>query len=105
MGEDLSGRRVRAVAPDDRVPHSYVVFADDRLLRTTAGSARAEVVAEVPNIRESGDDTGSSRLAGRDLALELCVRTATSTRSSGPTTETARRVAAARSAEARRLSA
>lgn len=63
----LAGRRVRAAAPDDRVRHSYFVFADGRLLRVGAGSAEAEVVAEVPNIRQVGDDGP----AGEELEIQL----------------------------------
>jgi hypothetical protein len=73
VGKSLSNARVRAVAPDDRVPHSYFVFADGRLSRVGAGSTEAELVADVPDIREVGHGTGDGRLAGKDLEVGLYV--------------------------------
>jgi hypothetical protein len=73
MGKSLSDRRVRAVAPDDRLPHSYFVFADGRLLRAGTGSTQAELVAEVPDIREVGHGTGDGRLKGKELEIRLYV--------------------------------
>jgi len=69
VGKSLSNARVRAAAPDDRVPHSYFVFADGRLLRVGTGSTEAELVAEVPDIGEVGD----GRLAGKELEIGLYV--------------------------------
>ena len=71
VGKSLSDRRVRAAAPDDRVPHSYFVFADGRLLRVGVGSTQAEFVAEVPNIREVGGGTSDGRLVGKELEIGL----------------------------------
>jgi hypothetical protein len=73
VGKNLSGRCVRAAAPDDRVPHSYFVFADGWLLRVGAGSTQADLVAEVPGIREVGHGTGDGRLVGKDLEIQLYV--------------------------------
>src|SRR5690349_22604128 len=49
--ESLADRRVRAVAPEDGVPHSYFVFTDGRLFRAGVGSTREELVAEVPHLQ------------------------------------------------------
>jgi hypothetical protein len=73
VGESVSEHRVRAVAPDDRVPHSYFVFADGRLLRAGAGSTQAELVADVPNIRQVGHGTGDGRLTDKELEIALYV--------------------------------
>jgi hypothetical protein len=73
VGKSLSNARVRAAAPDDRVPHSYFVFADGRLLRMGTGSTEAELVAEVPDIGEVGHGTGDGRLAGNELEIGLYV--------------------------------
>ncbi len=70
---NLSGRRVRATAPDGRMPRSYFVFADGRLLRAATGSTQAELVAEVPNIREIGEGEGDGRLADKELEIGLYV--------------------------------
>jgi hypothetical protein len=51
VGESLADRRVRAVAPEDGVPHSYFVFTDGRLFRAGIGSTREELVAEVPHLQ------------------------------------------------------
>ena len=61
------------MAADDGVPHSYFVFVDGRLLRAGIGSTQAEVVAEVPNIREVGHGTGDGRLQGKELEIALYV--------------------------------
>ncbi|HEX8347788.1 MAG TPA: hypothetical protein VF657_24095, partial [Actinoplanes sp.] len=71
--KSLLERRVRAVVADDGVPHSYFVFVDGRLLRAGIGSTQAEVVAEVPNIREVGHGTGDGRLEGKELEIALYV--------------------------------
>ncbi|MEU4218352.1 hypothetical protein [Actinoplanes sp. NPDC026623] len=68
-----SGRRVRAAAPDDRVRGSYFVFADGRLSRVDTGSSQAELVAEVPNIREIAQGGGDGRLKGKELEITLYV--------------------------------
>lgn len=71
VGNSSSNRHVRAAVPDDGVPHSYFVFADGQLLRVGVGSTQAEVVAEVPNIREVGHGTGDGRLKGKELEIRL----------------------------------
>ena len=71
VGNSSSNRPVRAVVPDDGVPHSYFVFADGQLLRVGVASAQAEVVAEVPNILEVGHSTGDGRLKGKELEIRL----------------------------------
>ncbi|GIH16656.1 hypothetical protein [Rugosimonospora africana] len=73
MGKDLSGRRVRAIAPDDRVAHSYFLFADGQLLRAGTGSTHAEVIAEAADIGEVGHSTGDGRLKGKELEIRLYV--------------------------------
>lgn len=71
VGESVLDGRVRAVVPDDGVPHSYFGFADGRLLRVGVGSTQADVVAEVPGIREVGHGTGDGRLEGKELEIGL----------------------------------
>jgi len=73
VGKSFSDRRVRAAAPVDGVPHSYFVFADGWLLRVDAGSTQAELIAEVPAIREVGQGTDDGRLNGKELELGLYV--------------------------------
>ncbi len=71
VGNSSSNRRVRAVVPDDGVPHSYLLFADGQLLTVGVANAQAEVVAEVPNILEVGHGTGDGRLKGKELEIRL----------------------------------
>jgi hypothetical protein len=71
--KSLSDRRVRAAAPADGVPHSYFVFADGRLFRAGAGSTQAELIVEVPGIRELGQGTGDGRLHDKELEIRLYV--------------------------------
>ncbi|WP_436535562.1 hypothetical protein [Actinoplanes sp. HUAS TT8] len=73
MEKRLSDRQVRAVAAADDVRHSYFVFADGRLWRTGAGTEQAEVVAEMPNVREAGEGTGDGRIEDRELEIRLYV--------------------------------
>ncbi|MFI5835844.1 hypothetical protein ACIA5A_19450 [Micromonospora sp. NPDC051300] len=73
MGESPLNARVRAVAADDTIPHSYFVFADGRLSRVGPGSTEAVLVAEVPDTRERGPGTGDGRLADRELELGIYV--------------------------------
>jgi hypothetical protein len=73
VGKSLTNARVRVAAPDDRVPHSYFVFADGRLWTVGIASTEAEVVAEVPDIGEVGHGTGDGRMAGKEPELVLYV--------------------------------
>ena len=73
VGMSLADRRVRAVAPDDRVPHTYFVFADGQLLTVGSGSTQAHFLAGVPDIRDVGQGTGDGRLKGKELEIGLYV--------------------------------
>lgn len=61
---------MRAVAAADDRPDGYFVVADGRLLTTAGQGPEADVVAELPNIREIGD---SDRLKGKPLEVRLYV--------------------------------
>jgi len=54
---DSSDVQVRSIVDDDRAAHSYLLFANGQLLRADEGSStHAYVIAELPNIDQSGGE-------------------------------------------------